>query len=191
MLIQLILVLFDVAGVLAVEITDLADGRNAEAHQITMAMGGVALEVALQAAIFLRHGQFIVRQGEVVHAYVAVSRVGEQMNAPLQHGQLFGGGRQVVGVDTALRRVLLRQMSIVEQREPVRLQVNDRLNGSGEACWRLQRQAVYQIDAQRVVLQRAGRLDDGACLLQGLHAIDGALNVRVQILHADADAVET
>jgi len=81
-------------------------------------------------------------------------------------------------------------MGIVEQREPVRLQVDDRLHSPAEACRRLQWQAVNQVDAQRMVLQRAGRLDDGAGLLQGLHAIYGALDIRVQILHADADAVE-
>jgi len=60
MLIQLILILRDIAGVLAVEITDLTDGRNTETDQIAMSMGGVALEVALQAAVLLRHRQLIV-----------------------------------------------------------------------------------------------------------------------------------
>jgi len=43
----------------------------------------------------------------VVHADIAIARVGEQMDALLQHGQFFGGRRQVVAADTPLRRVLL------------------------------------------------------------------------------------
>ena len=42
------LVARQVAVVLAVQITDLADSRDAKPDQVTMAMGGVALEVALQ-----------------------------------------------------------------------------------------------------------------------------------------------
>ena len=36
-------------------------------------MGGVALEVSLQVAIFLSNGQFIIRFGEVVHADVDIT----------------------------------------------------------------------------------------------------------------------
>ena len=44
---QGVLVVVQVAGVLAVQVADLADGRDTEAYQIAMAVGGVTLEVAL------------------------------------------------------------------------------------------------------------------------------------------------
>jgi hypothetical protein len=61
---QGILVLIQVAAVLAVQVADLTDGRHAQTNQIAMTVGGVALEIALQGRLFLGNRQFIVGQGE-------------------------------------------------------------------------------------------------------------------------------
>ena len=62
---QGVLIVVQVAAVLAVEVADLADCRDAEADQIAMTVGGVALEIALQGRLFLGDRQLVVGQGEV------------------------------------------------------------------------------------------------------------------------------
>jgi hypothetical protein len=47
---------------------ELADRRGADAQQIQLAAGGVALEVAVQAPFPRRHGQPVPGQGVVIHA---------------------------------------------------------------------------------------------------------------------------
>ena len=86
---QGVLVVIEVAAVLAVQVADLADGRDAEADQVAVAVGGVALEIALQGRFFLGNGQFVVRQGEVVHADVAVTGGGQLFDGALEHVQFL------------------------------------------------------------------------------------------------------
>ncbi|MNP14423.1 hypothetical protein D3C76_1067460 [compost metagenome] len=54
-----------------------------------MAVGGVALEVALQGPFLLGNRQFIVGQREVVHADVAVAGGGQLFDGALQHLQFL------------------------------------------------------------------------------------------------------
>ncbi len=79
------LVVVDVAAVLAVEVADLADRRDPETYQVTVPVRGVALEIALQGAVFLGAGQLVVGQGEVIHADIAVARRGELLGGALEH----------------------------------------------------------------------------------------------------------
>ncbi|MNI75300.1 hypothetical protein D3C73_1314390 [compost metagenome] len=155
-----------------------------------MAVGGVALEVALQGTFFLGDGQLVVGQGEVVHADVAIAGGGELLDGGPEHLQLGCRGRQVVAVDTPLRHEALRQVSIVEDREAVGLQADHFLDGAGEAFRGLLGQAVDQVQVDRAELQGARRLDQGAGLFQALQAVDRALHRRVQVLHTEAHAVE-
>lgn len=83
------LVVVDVAAVLAVEVADLADRRDPETYQVTVPVRGVALEIALQGAVFLGAGQLVVGQGEVIHADIAVARRGELLGGALEHFQLL------------------------------------------------------------------------------------------------------
>src|SRR5690348_2514583 len=47
--------------------------RNAETDQVALGTGRIALEVALQPALALRHGELVVRPREVIHANVQVA----------------------------------------------------------------------------------------------------------------------
>ena len=53
-------------------------------------MSGVALEVPVQVAALLRYSQFIIWQGEVVHADVDVALLNQFLSRLLQDLQLFG-----------------------------------------------------------------------------------------------------
>ncbi|WP_304104478.1 hypothetical protein [Marinobacter antarcticus] len=50
--------------VLKVGVVSLADGRHPQRHQIAIRVGGVALEVPVQAAGALRHGKAVIRFGK-------------------------------------------------------------------------------------------------------------------------------
>lgn len=82
-------------------------------------------------------------------------------------------------------------MRIVEHREPVRLQADHFVDSAGEVVRGLLRQAVDQINVDRAKLQCARSVDHRAGFFQALQAIDRTLHRRVEVLQADADAVET
>ncbi|MNZ69177.1 hypothetical protein D3C78_874690 [compost metagenome] len=187
---QGVLVLVQVAAVLAVQVTDLADGRHAEADQVAMAVRGVTLEIALQGRFFLGDGQFIVGQGEMVHADVAITGGGQLLDGALKHFQLFGRRRQVVAVDSPLRHEALGQVGVVEHRKAVGLQADDFFDSAVEVFGGLLGQAVDQVDVDRAELQGARGIDHRSGFLQALQAIDRPLYRRVEILQADTDAIE-
>ncbi len=81
-------------------------------------------------------------------------------------------------------------MGIAVSGDAVRTNVDDLVQRGVEAGDRLQRQAVDQVDADGLELCVAGGLDQLAGLLLGLDAIDGDLHLLVEILHAEAQAVE-
>ncbi|MNP08517.1 hypothetical protein D3C76_1005890 [compost metagenome] len=114
--VQAVLVIGDVVAVLGIEVADLADGGYAKTDEVAMSVGGVALEVALQRAIFLGAGQFVIRQGEMVHADVAITRRGQLLGGALEHFQLLCGAGQFQCVDPPLRHEAFRQVGIVEHR---------------------------------------------------------------------------
>ena len=187
---QAVLVAGQVDIVLAVQRTYLADGGNAQANDIAVPMGGVALEVALQEAVFLGHGQLVVGQGEVVETHIAIAGGGQLLDGVVQHVQLLIRAGQLLGQDAPLAGMAFRPMQVVVERNALRLQVDDGLHRAGKALEGLSGQAVDQIDVDRAVLQRARGIHQGAGLLQALQAVDGALHVRVECLHAEADPVE-
>ncbi len=61
----------------------------------------------------------------------------------------------------------------------------------GESGGSLIGQTVNQIDIDAVEPERAGGGDQVARHLVGLHAMDGLLHERIEILHAHAQAIET
>jgi hypothetical protein len=153
-----------------------------------MAVGGVALEVALQGAFFLGNRQFVVGQGEVVHADVAIAGGGQLLDGGCSISSFAPGG-QVVAVDPPLRHETLRQVRVVEHRQ--RSGCRRMTSSTVRAKFRgLLGQAVDQVDVDRAKLQGARRVDHGAGFFQALQAIDRTLHRRVEVLHADADAVE-
>ncbi len=81
-------------------------------------------------------------------------------------------------------------MRVIEHRQTIWLQRDDLVHRARETVRSLQRKAVYQVDVNRAELQGARRFDDGAGFVHALQAIDGALHQGVEVLHAQADAVE-
>ncbi|MNZ43654.1 hypothetical protein D3C78_612610 [compost metagenome] len=127
----------------------------------------------------------------MVHADVAVAGGGQLVDGGVQHLQFGGCAGQVIAVDAPLRHEALGQVGVVEHRQAVGLQADHFFDGAGKAFRGLLGQAVDQVEVDRAELQGARGFDQGAGLLQALQAVDRALHGRVEVLHAQADAVET
>src|SRR5690606_33374660 len=83
-----------------------------------------------------------------------------------------------------------RPVRIAVQRDPGRRQLGYGIQRTAEALDRLFGQAGDQIHAHRPEALRTGRIDDHRRFLGRLDAIDGLLDLAVEVLHADAHAVE-
>ncbi|MND68386.1 hypothetical protein D3C80_598340 [compost metagenome] len=153
-------------------------------------MGRVALKVALQRAIGPRQGQFVIRQGEMVHADVHVTGFGQAADGQLQQLQLALRRWHVLGADHPLCAHQLGKMGVAVGGNTVRAQGDDLAQGDVEALHRLQRQAVDQVDADRFELRLTRRRDQGIDLFFALPAIDRRLHIRIEILHTETQAVE-
>ena len=187
---QAMLVLGGLLDVLAVGIAHLADGGDAEADHVAVGVGGVALEVALQGAVLPGQGQLVVGQGEVVHADVDVAGGGQASDGELEQLELALRRRHVLGANQALGLEQLRQVGIAVGGDAVRTQGDDLVEGGIEAGHRLQRQAVDQVDAHRFEARLPGGVHQGDDILLALHAVDRLLHVEVEVLDAEAQAVE-
>ena len=77
-----------IARILAVTITDMADRAHAQTDQVGFGMRRVAHEVAMQAAIFLRQRKLVLGQGEMIHADIAVAGAGKFFYRQLQQAEL-------------------------------------------------------------------------------------------------------
>src|SRR5690606_12717509 len=109
-LVQMVTVLVHGLGVLAVGRAYPAYRRNAKPDQVTVGLGAVALEIAVQPALALGHGQRVIRKGEVVHADADVTRLLESRQRLRQHGLLGRGSRQFGRMKTPLRLETLGQV---------------------------------------------------------------------------------
>src|SRR5690554_305053 len=106
--------------VLEVSIVSLADSRNTQRNQITIRMGGIALEVPVQAPCTLRNRQAVIRLGKVVHADVLITRLKQAVDSVMQNGQFLLRRWQRIILDAGLRIKTFRQMRITEYRQPIR-----------------------------------------------------------------------
>ncbi len=176
--------------VLPVGIADLADGRDAQGNQVTVGVGRVTLEVALQGAVVACDRELVVRQGKVVHADIDVARLGQPLDGQFKQLQLALGWRHVLAADQPLRAHPLREMGIAVGGDAVRAQGDDLAQRGVETLHRLQRQAVDQVHRHRLETRLAGRLYQVEDLLLALHAVDRLLHLLVEILHAETQAVE-
>ena len=131
---QRVVVLVQRLGVLAVGGARPADGRHAQADQVAVGLRAVALEVAVQPALALGHGQRVVGQREVVHADVVVAAAQEAGDGVAAAcATRCAGAGQLGGDDAPLRLEALRQVGIGVQRNAVGPQLADLLHGAGEA----------------------------------------------------------
>ena len=176
-LVEAVVVLVERAHVLAVAGPDLADGGNAESHQVGFGMRRIALKIAMQTALALRHGQFIVRLGEVVHADEDISRVGQPANRQLQDLQARIGRGQIGFVDAALGLCQGRQVGIVVDRQTVRIELEHFVQRVVEADDVLLGQTVDQIHRDALEAELARRIDHQFGLFEALHAIHGHLHL--------------
>ncbi|MNX08590.1 hypothetical protein D3C86_382930 [compost metagenome] len=144
----------------------------------------------MQPALALGHGQRIVGQREVVHADVDVAGLGERRNRAPEHAHARGRVGQLVGRDAPLRLEALRQVGVGIQRDAVGPQFADLRERALERGVVLARQAVDQIDVDRFETQRARRVHEREDLRRRLDAVHGLLHGGVEVLHAEAQAVE-
>jgi hypothetical protein len=84
-----------------------------------------------------------------------------------------------------------RHVGIVVDREAVGMRRDDRIQRPRESFQGLMRQPIDEIDVDRAEARRAARLDDAERLLHTLNAIDGLLHLGVEVLYAEARAVES
>lgn len=72
------------------------------AIQITVRIGAVALEVAVQTPLALGHTQTVVVQGKVIHPDVVIASATELIDGHRQHADLVTGLGQSCRVNAAL-----------------------------------------------------------------------------------------
>lgn len=181
----------DVALVLGVGAADFADRGHADCHQVAVGIGGITLEISLQETFFEGDGELVVRFGKVVHPDEDVAALSQGLDAILQHIEFFFAAGNDIGVDTALRFEDMRQVGVVVEGEAVGVEGQDRVDGGFDAFGVLMRQAVNQIDTDGFEPCFAGSIDDFFGFFVTLDTVDGCLHFRVEVLNADAHAVET
>ena len=184
-------VLVEGASVLRVAVVDLADRGDPEPDQVAVGVRGVALKVAVKAAVLLRHGQLVVGSGEVIHADIDIPGFGQPLARGLEDIQLGPGQRQIRLVDAPLRHEALGQMGVVEDGQPVWRELDDAVQGAQKSLHRLKREAVDEIDADGTEALGAGRLQHRQGLLLCLNPVDRLLHRGIEILYTQAHAVET
>lgn len=81
-------------------------------------------------------------------------------------------------------------MRVAIEGQSVRVECEDLLQGRLEASRVLMRQAIDEIQADRMKARLARRADDGFGLRIALPAVDGSLHPWIKILHADTEAIE-
>ena len=126
----------------------------------------------------------------MVHADIDVARRGQAADGQLQQFELALRRRHVFAADQPLRANPLGQVGIAVGGDAIGAQGDDLAEGGVEAGHGLQRQAVDQVHGDRLELRLAGRLHQVEDLLLALHAVDRFLHLLVEILHAEAQAVE-
>ena len=110
--------------------------------------------------------------------------------ASCSSASLLAGVGQVALVDLPLRLEHLRQVRVAVDGDAVRPRLDDGVERAREAVERLARQAVDQVDVDRAEAVRAAGVDHAQRFLDALHAVDRQLHRGIEVLHAEAGAVE-
>ena len=126
----------------------------------------------------------------MVHADVLVAGLAELVDRQSQQVQLGFRRRQVFGVDPVLGLEQVGQVGVAVDRQPVRTRFQGDVQGAREALQGLLGQAVDQVHVDRAEAVFAAGLDDAQGLLHALDAVHRLLHHRIEILHAQAGAVE-
>src|SRR3990167_2562538 len=179
-----------VARILAEAVADMADGADAQADQIAVGMGRVAHEIAMQAAPCLCLREVVVGQGEVVHADIFITGIGQLLDGQLQQGELGFGAGQGARLDLAPCLEQVRQVRIAVYGDAVRSRFNHRVQGLGETGRVLFRQAVNQVHVDGTEAVAAAGVDHGQGLFDALDPVHGFLDGGIEILDTQAGPVE-
>ena len=108
----------------------------------------------------------------------------------MQDVEFFFAGGDGVGVDAPLGFEDVGEVGVVVEGEAVGVEGEDGVDGGLDACEALVGQAVDEVDADGFEAGFAGGFDDGTGFFDALDAVDGLLHFGVEILDADAHAVE-
>ena len=165
-----------------------ADRGRAEADQGVSGVDGVALKVPPKLASSLRFCQRVVGLGEMIEPDRLVAESPEAVAGMLELGPARHGVRKSCFVDQLLMSLHPGHMGVTEQRQPIRLQAGRRIHRSPDAAQVLMRQAVHQIDIDRLDPGLSQPIDDPSRGRERLDAIDRFLHLGIDILQADAGA---
>ena len=124
----------------------------------------------------------------MVHPDVDVPRLREALDPRDEDRELLRPLRQVRREDP-LRLLQPRDVGVGVHREPVGAEREDLVDAVGEPLERLAREAVDQVEVQRLVAELAGGVDERLRHLEGLDAVDELLDLRVEVLHPHRDPV--
>ena len=167
-----------------------ADGGRAEADQVHSFVGRVALEIAVQSSFALALGKRIAGAREVIEPDVPIARAGEHVRggAALRKSLVAAGQR--LFRNEFLVTLHPWHVGVAEQRDPVGPECERALGRIGDGGHSLMRQPVHQIE---IDMDDAGLTQSigGACgLPEALPAADRFLHARLEILHAEAGAID-
>ena len=126
----------------------------------------------------------------MIEAQVDVARRVEGGDGVAEDVELLGGAGHRVDVHRRLVALHPRDVRVVEERDALGPDVQHALDGVREARAGLVRQAVDQVHVDRSHALLARPVDDAARQLLGLDALDGLLDLGVEVLDAHRDPVE-
>src|SRR5437660_2173006 len=180
----------DLALILAEAAADVADRAGTESDQVAAGVRRVSHEVAVQTTVFLGPCQIVFRKGEMVHTDVAIAGGAQPFHRQLQQRQTLLRPGQIGARDLTLGLEEGRHVSVAINRDTLRPRRDHGVERVRETRGRLQWQPVDQIEVDRSQSRAATRLDDRQSLGDALHAVDGLLHSRIEVLDTEADAIE-
>ena len=163
-----------------------ADGAGPESDEDLRAIVGEALEVAPQPAGAGRAGERIGGGGEVVEPDRLVAPPGQPFMTELGLPEARFGRGQQARIDPPLPRNEMRHMRIAEQCDPVGAERGGPTQGVFQHRDILPRQAVHQVEVQRLDSGGAKQVHGDGDQPFILHTADPLLDGRVEGLHPKA-----
>ena len=137
----------------------------------------------------LRDGELVAGLGEMVHADVEVAGFDELEQAGAENFEFFHAFGKMRG-EGALLFFQPGDVRVAEESDAIGSEIEDLVDGVGEAVGRLVGKAVNQVDVDAVEAEFARGEEQVAGHFEWLNAVDGLLYVGVEILDAHAEAIE-
>ena len=168
-----------------------ADARRAKGENVRIGVRCIAHEVPAEPLGAPGGREFVLGPGKVVHADHGVSRVLQALDRHQVEVELEVGFRQFGGHDLFLVLAQRWQEGEAVDRNAVRGEARhfrERVRRLAEV---LAGQAVHEVEVQASDAVRAYKAAELGSSFIGLIAADLALDFGVEVLHADAEAVES